>query len=272
MPIYKKSELLPFLQNLGASPKKGLSQNFLIDQNILNNIISTSGVKQNETVLEIGPGPGALTEALLQKGAHVIAVEKDKTLAHALERFSDVEVFCEDILAFDLKNLPEGKSKIIANLPYHLTTPILAKMLPRRDLFHSLTVMVQEEIAQRIVAQAKDPNYSSLSIFIRFHADPIYAFKVSRRCFYPVPAVDSAVVHLKLKEPPFVTNEKEFFTMCRTAFGQRRKMLRSSLSSLWPKNQILQALGDNETARPEELSLEELITLYETLKPLPKTP
>lgn len=273
--LYKPSELRRFLDELGISPKKGLSQNFLIDGNIIRKIISVSGVQEEDTILEIGPGPGSLTQALLETGATLVAVEKDRVLARALERLRknphQLHIFCDDILSFPIQTELQGflragkKAKVIANLPYHLTTPILAQLIPMSKLFSSITVMVQEEVARRMTAQAGTADYGSLSLFLQFYTSPRYAFGVSRNCFYPIPKVDSAMVVLELREPPLATEETSFFfQLTRRAFAQRRKMLRSSLREIFPSHvieQALTAIGESPTARPETLSLEKFLEL-----------
>lgn len=276
MPIYKPTELRLFLNELGIAPKKGLSQNFLIDGNIIRKIVLTAQVQPEDLVLEIGPGPGSLTQALLEAGAHVIAVEKDRVLAEALKRFQSpsqpgqLEIFSQDIMDFPFDLLiKKGKQfKVIANLPYHLTTPILARLITEHPLFSSLTLMVQEEVARRFTASPHTKEYGSFTVFLRFYSDPLYAFSVSRHCFYPEPDVDSAIVHLKLKEPPFHENQESFFKLTRTAFEQRRKMLRSSLKHLYTPQIIcesLEQIGQNPLARPEDLSLQDFLHLYSIL-------
>ncbi len=279
MPIYKPSELRLFLNERGIFPKKGLSQNFLIDGNIIRKIVAASEVQPEDRVLEIGPGPGSLTQALLENGAHVLAVEKDKILAEALERLQTPDhrlvISCHDILSFPLQeeiSRLSGKSvkaKVIANLPYHVTTPILIQLAPLRELFSSLTVMVQEEVARRLTAQPGTSDYSSLTIFLRFYTSPHYAFTVSPHCFYPMPKVSSAIVILKLRDPPLSEEiAKSFFQLTRTAFEHRRKMLRASLKLLYPPSAIeeaLRAIGQNPLARPETLSLEEFLQLHSLL-------
>lgn len=279
MRIYKPSELRLFLNQLGIFPKKGLSQNFLIDGNIIRKIVKSADVHAQDLVLEIGPGPGCLTQALLDEGAHVVAVEKDAILAEALKRFqtssSQLKVFCQDILTFPLQNeipnlLQNGqKAKVIANLPYHLTTPILTQLCPLNNLFSSLTLMMQDEVARRLTAQPGTPEYSSLTVFLHFYTYPQYAFSVSSFCFYPKPRVNSAVVHLKLREPPLPKESiNAFFQLTRTAFEHRRKMLRASLKHLFSPHAIeeaLQAIGQNPLARPEMLSLEQFLKLYSLL-------
>lgn len=278
MPMYKPTELRLFLNQLGIFPRKGLSQNFLIDGNIIRKIIQVAQVEKDDIVLEIGPGPGSLTQALLEAGAIVIAVEKDEILAHALERLQtpsgQLHVFCEDIMQFPIqeivsKHLKEHqKAKVIANLPYHLTTPILAALIPLRNLFSSLTVMVQEEVAQRFVASPNTKEYGSFTVFLNFYSQPHYGFFVSPHCFYPEPKVGSAVVRLDLREPPEVSDINSFFKLTRTSFEHRRKMLRASLKSLYPPQNITQALasiGKNVEARPETLSLADFIRLHHAL-------
>ncbi|WP_042281415.1 16S rRNA (adenine(1518)-N(6)/adenine(1519)-N(6))-dimethyltransferase RsmA [Candidatus Protochlamydia sp. R18] len=278
MPIYKPSELRLFLNQLGIFPKKGLSQNFLIDGNIIRKIVRASDVQPGNLVLEIGPGPGSLTQAMLEAEAHVVAVEKDSILARELKRFQtpskQLEIFCEDILMFSVEEelqsrlRDDQKAKVIANLPYHLTTPILAEMVVRRKLFSSLTVMVQEEVARRMTALPGQSDYSSFTIFLNFYSKPRYGFTVSRNCFYPAPKVDSAIVVLELKEPPPNIDAQVFFKITRTAFEQRRKMLRASLKSLFDPSKIssaLEIIGQNPQARPEVLSLEDFIKLYHEL-------
>jgi 16S rRNA (adenine1518-N6/adenine1519-N6)-dimethyltransferase len=278
MAIYKPSELHQFLESLGIAPKKGLSQNFLIDGNILRKIASTANLNPQDIILEVGSGPGSLTEVLLDSGAHVVAVEKDEILAKALTRLQGLErrleVHCEDIMKFPLEEalmplLSQGqKAKVIANLPYHLTTPIIAQFVKQRHLFSSLILMVQEEVARRFTAQPKTSDYSSFTIFLQFYSNPRYAFTVSSSCFYPKPRVNSAIVVLELREPPVVSDEDSFFKMTRTAFEHRRKMLRSSLRSLYNPDKIeqeLKAIGCSPLARPEELSLGEFLKLFEQL-------
>lgn len=283
MPIYKPSELRQFLDQLGTGPKKGLSQNFLIDGNILRKIVATAQVKPDELILEVGPGPGSLTEALLSSGAHVVAVEKDEVLAEALKRLTlagqnQLEVYCNDIMKFPADEVigsrlgPGEKAKVIANLPYHLTTPIIADIVKKRHLFSHLILMVQDEVARRFSAAPGTSEYSSFTVFLNFYSRPKYAFGVSSQCFYPRPKINSAIVVLELKEPPLVSNEAAFFVLTRTSFEQRRKMLRSSLRELYAPADIEAALveiGHSPQARPEELSLESFLLLFEKLeKPL----
>lgn len=268
MPLYRPSELHQFLSNLNTGPKKRLSQNFLIDGNILRKVVQESGVQAGDSVLEIGSGPGVLTEALLEKGCQLTAVEKDPIFAKALHRFSGLTVCEGDILTFPFDTLKQEKQSIVvANLPYHLTSPILELLLPRIDLFSKLTVMVQEEVARRLTAKPGTKDYSSLTLFVNFYSEVRYAFFVGRRCFYPAPTVDSAIVTFQLKKPSTI-DPKPFFVFVHNLFNQRRKMVKTTLAKYYDKNLIemaLQKLSLLETCRPEELCLQKMTDLYSLL-------
>lgn len=279
--MYKPTDLHNHLQELGTGPKRRLSQNFLIDGNIVRKIVETAQVTPDDVVLEIGPGPGALTQELLKTGARVIAVEKDRILASGLEKLQTddkrLTIYSEDILTFPLQERlqpflkPGQKIKVISNLPYHLTTPILKHLIEgdSRHLLSHLVVMVQDEVARRFTASSGSADYSSVSIFLSFYSNPHYAFKVSNQCFYPKPKVQSAVVVLDIKEPPLTENRAAFFKMTRTSFEHRRKMLRSSLSEIYLPADVMKALEKlnlKPTARPEELSLEQFLQLFKLLQ------
>jgi 16S rRNA (adenine1518-N6/adenine1519-N6)-dimethyltransferase len=263
--LFRPSELHPFLQSLGAKAKKSLSQNFLIDGNILRKIVEVGSVSATDTIIEIGPGPGALTQALLQTGATVYAIEKDATFASALHRLQTedkrLHVFNEDALTFPLESIlnENKKAKVIANLPYQITTPLIAKFLPLYRYVSSLTVMVQKEVADRMTASVNTSEYSSLTLFLQCYAACRTCFTVEPTCFYPRPSVRSAVVQLTLKAP--VTEDPAFFHLMRTAFQHRRKMLRASLKSLYPRiDQTPYA-----KMRPEQLSLDQFLELFRSL-------
>lgn len=262
MPIYRPTELKQFLEQYCTGPKKHLSQNFLIDGNVLRKIVSTANVQPGDNILEIGPGPGALTECLLDAGAKVVAVEKDPVLSEALKRLSSSEqliVFMEDIMKFDMKAHVPSPAKVIANLPYHLTSPILGLIMPRHDIFRSVHVMVQEEVARRMASTHGSFEYSSLTVFLNFYGKPSYSFKVGRNCFYPAPKVDSAVVSIELIPPPQDIDPERFFEVVHNAFNQRRKMLRASLKDTVGSatvESVLEKIGLPVTSRPEELSID----------------
>lgn len=279
MPIYRPSELHDFLNSLGVNPKKGLSQNFLIDGNIIRKIIAAAKVNANDVILEVGSGPGCLSEEILNAGAKLIAVDKDPIMTEALKRLktkdNDLEIFNSDILEFPIEKkfaevLPKGqKGKILGNLPYHLTTPILVQLVQLHECVSTVVVMVQEEVARRFTAKPGTSEYSSFTLFLNFFSTPRYAFTVSRNCFYPAPKVDSGVVVLDLHQPLEGSNQEAFFEMTRTAFGQRRKMLRSSLKDLYPPKLVEEALmkmGRDIQSRPEELSVEDFIQLFQQIQ------
>lgn len=274
MTLYRPSELFPFLKSLGIEPKKSLSQNFLIDGNIIRKIVDAGNIEEGDPVLEIGPGPGCLTEALLEKTINIVAIEKDRVLANALNRFENVKTLEEDALKVPLdtilKAFPQNnkKIKLIANLPYHITTPLLAKFVPLHDTFDKVIVMVQDEVGKRITAAPNTSDFGSLSLFLSYFADCKYLFKVSRKCFYPAPKVDSAVILFNLKKPKETIDTDKFFELTRQAFQQRRKALRGALSTLYPKALIEKALSElqlDPLIRGEALSLDQFIALFKIL-------
>jgi 16S rRNA (adenine1518-N6/adenine1519-N6)-dimethyltransferase len=270
--LYKPSELKAFLAEIGAGPKKGLSQNFLIDGNIVRKIVQLAGVKPGDNVLEIGPGPGVLTEELLNQGAHVIAVEKDRKFAAALNRLQTpdqrLQVFEADALTWDAASHLKQGTKLIANLPYNITTPILTHFLPMHDLLQSITVMVQKEVAERLVSKAGSKTYGSISLFVQFYSTPFKGFVVEPTCFYPAPKVQSAVIKLELKMPP-TPLEEPFFQMTRRAFQMRRKMVLTTLKKYYPSERIekgLTKIGKGLQVRPEQLSLSDFMMLFEEIE------
>lgn len=272
MALYKPSALRAFLEEIGASPKKSLSQNFLIDGNIIRKIVTLAGVQSGDSVLEIGPGPGVLTEELLARGAHVLAVEKDRKFAAALPRLQTPDhrltVIEGDILEQDLTKLLKPKTKLVANLPYQITTPILTAFLPKREFFESITVMVQKEVAARFSALPGTKDYSSITLFVQFYSQPEYGFTVEPTCFYPPPRVKSSVVKFTLRDPPAVSSEEAFFALTRRAFQQRRKMVRTSLKNAYEIASIdrgLEKIGKGLQVRPENLSLADFLILFQEI-------
>lgn len=280
MPVYRPSELKALLQQLGTAPKKGLSQNFMIDGNVVRKMAACAAVTAGDLIVEIGPGPGALTECLLDCGAHVVAIERDALFAAALRRLSDsspghLDVYSTDILTFPLdaeltRHLGGSgrRAKVVANLPYHLTSPILGLLLPRFHLIESVHIMVQDEVARRLTASPKTSNYSALTVFTQLYGTARYLFGVSRHCFMPAPEVDSAVVGITLQPPPSDLDATAFLAFVHCAFGQRRKTIKSALHPTWPRPQVLDALASRSlpiATRAEELPLSELIALYRLL-------
>lgn len=261
------SELKAYLKEIGKKPNKSLSQNFLIDPNITRKIIELADVTQSDHILEIGPGPGALTKALLETGAHVYAVEKDQVFADNLSRLQNgkLKVYSQDFLKFPLNSLPK-RTKIVANLPYHITTPILEKTFSSPNIY-SLTIMVQKEIAARMRSNG-GKEFGSLSIFVQYYSKYLDSFLVPSACFYPAPKVDSTVIRLDLKEPPQI-DPIDFFELVHAAFQKRRKMLTSSLPfSKELIQEALIAIDIRPDARPEVLSFDKWVELFKKTKQL----
>lgn len=256
------SELRQFLEQLNIKPRKGLSQNFLIDQNIVKKILLSAKIRENDAVLEIGPGAGALTEALVERGVKLIAVEKDPILAKALSRFP-IEVYQEDFMEFSLDRLPQG-TKVVANLPYHLTTPILVRLLDQYPRIHQVTIMVQKEVAERMRAVAGSEHYGALSLFCEFFAEFESIFFVNKSCFYPKPKVESAVVTFRLHKGKAEIDQELFFRFTRELFSKRRKMVSTSLKQLYHQDlsHEIKGCGIDPTLRVEVLSLEKVLTLF----------
>ncbi|MGB7977640.1 MAG: 16S rRNA (adenine(1518)-N(6)/adenine(1519)-N(6))-dimethyltransferase RsmA [Chlamydiales bacterium] len=259
------SELLLFLKEVDAKPRKSLSQNFLIDPGMVRKIVDSAEIAPGDAVLEIGPGPGALTAPLLASGARVFAVETDPLFAGALSRFQNgrLKIAQTDFLKFPMDVLPK-KIKVVANLPYHITTPILEKLFA--SSFSSLTIMVQKEVADRMISPPGSKTFGSLSLFVQFHSDFVHSFTVPPAAFYPQPKVDSTVIRLNAKERPAIDSIR-FFSLVHTAFQQRRKMITSSLP--FPKESIRRALSELDVrpdARPETLSLDQWIQLARNMQ------
>ncbi len=255
------SELLSFLDQLGVHPKKSLSQNFLIDSHVIEKTVQLSGVQSGERILEIGPGPGALTAALLETGAYVTVIEKDRLFAQEIHRFQNgrLEVIEADFLEWPLDHY----DRVVGNLPYSITTPILEKIC--ESSIKTFTFMAQKEFAARLKGKPGTKEISSLSIFIESHAAIFGAFDVSQDCFYPRPKVDSTVMRLDFTGNP---DPKEFFTFVRRCYGQRRKMITTTLKQTYPIEAIRAALveaGANPEARPETLTLQQWRSLFTRL-------
>ena len=283
MSISRPKELYRFLTEHQLQAKKTSSQNFLIDGNILRKIVKEADLSEKDLAIEIGPGPGALTETLLQTGCKVWAIERDRKLATLLQRLCEdtnkLHIHCCDFLQFPLEEAlqKEGSTsshvKVVANLPYHITTPILAKLLPLTNHLSDLIVMVQKEVALRLTAQKGTKDYSSFTLFVQFFSEVSYCFTVKPSCFYPRPSVESAIVHFRLRPPPPVKNPSLLFTVIHAAFQKRRKMMRASLKELAPSSfveETLKQMGLSPLSRPEELSLQQFIFLTDQLFVLPQ--
>jgi 16S rRNA (adenine1518-N6/adenine1519-N6)-dimethyltransferase len=253
-------------------PKKALAQHFLRDPGILAKIVEAAGLTPEDTVLEIGPGPGDMTALLGERVRRVVAVEIDHALCdHLRERFAAtprIEIVQGDILEYPL--MPLGRFKVVANIPYYLTAPILFHLLGHRGQIPSLTLLLQKEVARRIVAPPGGKEYGALSVAVQFYTEARLCFTVAAGSFTPAPKVDSAVVHLAVRAKPAVSvrDEALFFRIVRAAFGQRRKTLRNALKPLFSEETLARAFaatGIIPTRRGETLSLEEFGLLADAL-------
>lgn len=264
-----KDQVRTILRERGMSVRKKYGQNFLIDKNIVDKILRTSMIGSNDTVIEIGPGLGALTEGLSNRAKRVIAYEIDAGLsAYLTEHFagvSHVAIHQQDILEVTL-SVPEP-IKVISNLPYYITTPILFRLLEGQQPITSITVMMQKEVAERLVATPRTKQYNALSVILQFLAEVKIEFFVPKTCFYPVPEVDSAVVSIALKRQRDRADVAPFIQFVKHAFHQRRKTMLNNLTSMyhWKKSDVetvLEQHGFSPSVRAEELSLNEFIQLY----------
>lgn len=265
------------LKKYGFSFKKSLGQNFLIDPNILRNIVSHADLTKDSAAIEIGPGIGALTEHLARTAGKVVAFEIDQrllpVLADTLSPYDNVEIIHADILEANVQQIFEDQLQnykdvmVVANLPYYVTTPILLKLLMDRLPIRGMVVMMQKEVADRITASPGTKAYGSLSIAIQYYMEAEIAMIVPKAVFMPQPNVDSAVIKLTRREaPPIQVIDEEFlFKVSRGSFVQRRKTIINNLQSSLPngkakKDLIIQALekvGVDPTRRGETLSIEE---------------
>lgn len=263
--------------------QKKFGQNFLIDEHVLNKIIAAAGVTKDDMVLEVGPGFGTMTQYLCENAREVVAVEIDKELIpvlnDTLSEYDNVTVINDDILKVDIDGLinerNEGKPvKVVANLPYYITTPIIMGLLEKHVPVDNITVMVQKEVALRMQAKPGTKDYGALSLAVQYYAKPYIAANVPPNCFIPRPNVGSSVIRLNLfdKPPVEVGDEKLMFSIIRASFNQRRKTLQNSLVNgglPFTKEQICEALsemGIAATIRGEALSLEQFAKLTDLLK------
>ncbi len=246
--------------------KKSLGQNFLIDPNIARKIVEAIPAGPGETVLEIGPGRGMLTEFLLAKKFHVVAVELDNFYADYLKetfgKHSNFSLIHADFLTLKLSEIGMQPIHVVGNLPYSITSPVLFKLIKERQFAHSATLMMQREVAERMVGKPRTKDYGILSIWVQTFADVRLIFKVPSAVFRPRPRVDSALVQLKWKSQreQIPKNDVYFLQLIKTAFRQRRKRLRNSLKPIFPLA-IQQKIDFDFSRRPEEVSIDEWIQL-----------
>ncbi|WP_281064322.1 16S rRNA (adenine(1518)-N(6)/adenine(1519)-N(6))-dimethyltransferase RsmA [Clostridium muellerianum] len=265
------------VKKYGFKFSKSLGQNFLIDDSVLQDIVDNANVNKDDLVIEIGPGVGTLTKELLKKAKKVYAIELDSDLIpilnEELKEFDNFELIHKDALKTDFNELigTENSTKVVANLPYYVTTPIISKLLKENYKFESLTIMIQKEVGERIAAKPSTKEYGALSILVQYYCDVEIVRKVSSDSFIPRPKVDSIVIKLnKLSEPKVkVKNEELFFKIVRSSFNMRRKTLWNGLKSIGlNKEQLEMAFtnaGIDSKRRGETLSLDEFGKLSDSI-------
>lgn len=275
---------IAILNKYGFNFQKKFGQNFLIDTHVLEKIIRAANITKDDFIVEIGPGIGTMTQYLCEAAREVVAVEIDKNLIPILENdtlseYDNVTVINQDILKLDLNKLVEERNngrpvKVVANLPYYITTPIIMGLFENGTPIENITVMVQKEVAQRMQVGPGTKDYGALSLAVQYYAEPYIVANVPPNCFMPRPNVGSAVIQLtKHKEKPVqVKDEKLMFQLIRASFNQRRKTLQNGLNNSselnFTKEQIVEAIeqaGLPATVRGEALTLEDFARLADIL-------
>ncbi len=270
---------IEILQKYNFNFQKKFGQNFLIDTHVLDKIISAADITKEDMVLEIGPGIGTMTQYLAEAAGKVIAVEIDKNLIPILQDtlsgYDNVRVINEDVMKLDIPKLAKMENagrpiKVVANLPYYITTPIIMGLFEKHVPLQSITVMVQKEVADRMQTGPGNKDYGALSLAVQYYAEPYIVANVPPNCFMPRPKVGSAVIRLTChgKPPVQVKDEKLMFDIIRASFNQRRKTLANGLNNSnlldFPKDKIQEAidsLGKGPSVRGEALSLQEFANL-----------
>lgn len=274
---------IEILQKYNFSFQKKFGQNFLIDTHVLDKIIRAAGISKDDMVLEIGPGIGTMTQYLAEAAGKVIAVEIDKNLIPILEdtlsEYDNVTIINEDVLKLDIRELADNENqgrpmKVVANLPYYITTPIIMGLFENHVPMESITVMVQKEVADRMQTGPGSKDYGALSLAVQYYAEPYIVANVPPNCFMPRPRVGSAVIRLTChaKPPVEVKDERFMFDIIRASFNQRRKTLANGLKNSdrfsFSKESIetaIEALGKGANVRGETLTLEEFAVLSNRL-------
>lgn len=274
MTIDELPPLRQVIEKYDLRAKKSLGQNFLFDLNLTGKIARQAGDLNDKPVLEIGPGPGGLTRALLAQGANVTAIERDARCIPALNEIAEaypnkLRIICGDALQQDFHALFKGEEKprIVANLPYNVGTQILINWLladPWPPFYHSMTLMFQREVAERIIAKPSTAHYGRLGVLTGWRCKATIAFDVPKQAFTPPPKITSSVVHLIPYESPLPCSSKTLELITKAAFGQRRKMLRQSLKSIGG-DALLERASIEGTRRAETLDIPEFISLARAL-------
>lgn len=254
-------------------PKKGLGQNFLFDKNIQRKLVASYNLKAPDRVLEIGSGYGELTKLIAHEAAFVYTLEIDpelcKTLRDNTTGYSNIEIINQDILRFNLKRYFRGfknKIKVVGNIPYYITTPIIEHLLKYRDKIETIFITVQKEFAKRIVANPGPKEYGSFSCFVQYYCIPEISFYIKKSSFSPIPKVDSCLLEIKPRQAPAVKvkDEKLFFKVIRASFNKRRKTLRNSLDGIVPLQKLssfFKKYHIDSNIRPEDLTLKDFAHL-----------
>lgn len=268
--INSPAQIKKIMAEHGLIFHKGLGQNFLFDEHYLNSIVEAGNITKEDVVIEIGPGLGVLTTRIAEKAKKVYAIEIDSKIATVLKNitsdYDNIEIVNQDVLKFDLNTITKSHNcvKIIANLPYYITTPIVMKILEETTNVNSIVIMIQKEVAQRLTANANSKDYGAITLSVNYYADADIMFTVPPGAFIPAPKVESAVVKLKVLDNRRVEvdDEKLFFKIIKSSFGQRRKTLVNAISNSCPefdKDTIKAALSQlniNENIRGEALDIE----------------
>lgn len=273
-------DVLRLLKSKNMYAKKKFGQNFLIDKNILNKIVEISDISKSDVVIEIGPGMGCLTEYLSINAKKVICYEIDKDMVEILEenllsKYDNIEIINNDFLKVDLSYYADVQNcenvKVVANLPYYITTPIIFKLLSETKI-QQFTFMVQKEVAERLTGVPNTKDYNSLSVAMKFKTDSKFAYKVKPNCFYPAPNVDSALVLVKAIKNDLEPNiEAEFLKFVQIAFAQRRKTLINNLVGVYGynKSELIEKFKKELLSidlRAETLDCNELFDLFNKIK------
>lgn len=278
--LTRPSRVAELLRQFELAPSKGLGQNFLVDRNALTKIVDAAEINSNDTCLEVGPGLGTLTRELAERARSVIAIEKDKklspVLAHTLSSHPNVKVHFADALQVDIAALLadyEPPFKVVANLPYYVTTPLVMTLLESPVPFLRLVILVQKEVAERMCATPQTGDYGALSLAVQYYSEVSIVAKITPNCFFPPPKVASSVVMLQKRTNPAayygVKSPDLLFKLVRAAFGQRRKTLHNALSQGLDLERsdvqsLLQKCNIPENARGETLDLAAFVSLANT--------
>lgn len=279
MSVY--NDTMAILKKYKISADKSLGQNFLVSDEVVEGIVESANINKEDIIIEIGPGLGVLTNLLLEKSDDVIAVELDNRMVEIIsDRFKEktnLTVIHEDILKVDLKELlnsrkksENSKVKVVANLPYYISTPIIMKLLEQNQIIDEIIVMVQKEVGQRLTAKTGTRVAGAITYAVEFYSDATAIINVPKESFVPSPKVESAVIKLKIKSKTQNVNKEMLFKVIKTAFSQRRKTLSNALvnGGIVEKNkleEVLEKAGLEKNVRGENLTLEDFIKLCENI-------